>query len=66
MSLRETIRNDILSSKKNKDSLVVGLLQTVMAEIDKQDKSGNGNISDDKILSIIKKFSKEAKEQVFN
>ena len=32
MSLRETIRNDILSSKKNKDSLVVGLLQTVMAD----------------------------------
>lgn len=62
MSLREDIKQDILNSKKSGDSLVVGLLQTVMAEVDRQDKSGNGNISDDKIISIIKKFSKEAKE----
>lgn len=32
MSLREDIKNDILSSKKSGDSLVVGLLQTVMAD----------------------------------
>lgn len=59
--LIDTIRNDMLIARKSKDTATSAILQTVVAEIDRMNGMGNGTVDEQKIISILKKFSKESK-----
>ena len=59
--LIDIIRNDMMVARKNKDKISSAILQTVVAEIDRMNGMGKGSIDEQKIISILKKFHKEAK-----
>lgn len=58
--LIDTIRNDMLIARKNKDTATSAILQTVVAEIDRMNGLGKGAVTEQQTVSILKKFHKEA------
>lgn len=58
--LIDTIRNDMLIARKNKDTATSTILQTVVAEIDRMNGLGKGAVTEQQAVSILKKFHKEA------
>lgn len=58
--LIDTIRNDMMIARKNKDKESSAILQTVIAEIDRMNGLGNGAVTEQQTVSILKKFRKEA------
>ena len=58
--LIDTIRDDMMIARKNKDKESSAILQTVIAEIDRMNGLGNGAVTEQQTVSILKKFRKEA------
>lgn len=58
--LIDTIRDDMMIARKNKDKESSAILQTVVAEIDRMNGLGNGAVTEQQTVSVLKKFRKEA------
>lgn len=58
--LIDTIRNDMMIARKNKDKEASAILQTVVAEIDRMNGLGKGTVTEQQAVSVLKKFHKEA------
>lgn len=64
MNLKEQIENDLKSSMKSGDNIVRGVLRMLFSDIKNAEISERKEISDEKIIEIIKKNIKSRKDSI--
>ena len=61
MSLKEKIKSDFIEAMKNKEKERKSLLSVILGEI-QNEESRNGGVTDESVMSILKKMEKSLKQ----
>lgn len=64
MSLQEQIELDLIQARKDKDAEKTGVLQLIKAGIEKAEIAKRDSLTEDEVLTVVKKEHKQGKESL--
>lgn len=64
--MKEKIKTRMVSAMKSKDTETLKVMRSIITKITEQEKINNTELSDDDIIKVIEKLSKQREESILN